>query len=362
MKNEDKLPSIEVCQERLHDLDEFSYGELTDLLDDMPYVKGGKSRIRQMENIKKSRFMWEKTGHGRNTKYIILEVYDNPIPIETQNTYKSFIKILLMSYLKTIEGHTKTMPASMWFAQLGMYNNSYLTYRKNPDLLYKEMSTLKGIGSERENMFNVNRYHFDRYLGEYYHQVLRDALDDLQDESILNYYPQIMIYDGTQVNEKVDESFGGYWHTVPYKRVAEVDEEARILDVEKSVLEELLKDEKLKTYRWLKLKKPKLVKTYEKMCDEKFREIFEYDNPDAMYTREIKIVFSDTYLDLQIEREMVNFQRAGLNDKLFSWSAKKAQSYLEYMKRNSQYYMDALRYYSLPVQQELADKCIKITH
>lgn len=48
-----------------------------------------KSRIRQMENIKKSRFMWEKTGHGRNTKYIILEVYDNPIPIETQNTYKS---------------------------------------------------------------------------------------------------------------------------------------------------------------------------------------------------------------------------------------------------------------------------------
>ena len=78
MKNEDKLPSIEVCQERLHDLDEFSYGELTDLLDDMPYVKGGKSRIRQMENIKKAALCGKKPDMGEILnisflKYMIIQ-------------------------------------------------------------------------------------------------------------------------------------------------------------------------------------------------------------------------------------------------------------------------------------------------
>lgn len=351
MKNESKLPTLEMCQERLHVLDELSYRDMTDILE-MPYLTG-KSRTCQLNNLR-SRFSFEKTG----TKYIILAIYDDIIPLEAKNTYKSMIKIALMYYLKTVYGHEETLPASVWFTRLGMYNGSYLFYRKNPGQLYSQMTCLEGNENDRKKMFVVNRYQFHKYVDEYFHQIFKDCLKNLQDEKILNFYDCLMIYDGAQIEECL---LDGGTHTVPNKRMADTEEEKTILDIEKSVLEQMLTNDKCKTYQYLKVKGSKYVKGYQKECDKQFKELFGFEEDShAFYTHEIRIVFSDTYLDMQIDREMATLTRTNLNDKLLTWCYNKAQTYFDYLKRNHKYHEETVQYYSLSVQHELADRCIKL--
>jgi len=316
----------------------------------------GNSKPAQLRQLSRC-FYFEKVSRG---KYLILEIYDHVQP--DLKGYTALINILLMRYLKTLDRYTETLSTSMWFDRLGMYNHEYLTYRKYPHLLYDKMTTLEGMGSYRKDMFAVNRNHFCNRVEQYYKQVFKESLEDLHDKKILNYYERVMIYDGTMIREKVSDGSGGYYmHSVPNRRAANITEERAILDIEKSVLDELLKDEDVKSFSYLRFRYPKLVKKYNSECGKRFLDIFGYEeNSGAFYTHEYEIVFSDTYLDDQIDEEIANLKMSDLNNKLLNWCNNNAQTHLDYLTRHSEYNKESLKYYRVPVQNELADKCIKI--
>ena len=88
--------------------------------------KGGKARKLQLEDWK-IYFDWEKSGQ----KFIITDIYDTPLTKEDKrklgnnSIYVKYIEVVLLQYLSTQQGFTRTLTKRNWWWLLGIVNDQY---------------------------------------------------------------------------------------------------------------------------------------------------------------------------------------------------------------------------------------------
>ena len=103
-----------------------NYKTLCTLLEEP--IKNGDSKKAQLKNWARY-FEFEKI-KGKQS-YIILDIYDEPFPIEDNRSsgnnsiYSKYIETILVNYLSAQEGNTKTFTRRNWWELLGMINKQY---------------------------------------------------------------------------------------------------------------------------------------------------------------------------------------------------------------------------------------------
>lgn len=196
----------------------YSYKQLCELTG--AEYKKGRSRTLQMENFSENGFPrffdFEKYSYG---KYIIKEIYDEPLPIKSNrdsgnnSVYLLFIELILIKYLsKDYYDEIIFSKGKLW-RLLGMVNNNYGEI-DNSELYSLDKSV---------NEFEVNNFYLraNHKLSD----ILSRALSNLSDRSLIQATPIKMICKNVMGNNKYE--------------IAKEDDIKKILEVERKALDEL---------------------------------------------------------------------------------------------------------------------------
>lgn len=327
--------TIDLLRERLQLNHPYTYKKLTQETG-LPYLGSStNSRNSQLKQLKRCMSFEKIKG-----KYIITEFYDEVMPEGIRSFYTSAINILLLSYLQDQEEWTVINTSSQWFALLGFVNGDYSAYYQSPKRLLEIMTTLPGIGDYKVKAFRSNYDIFRQRVSRYFRQTLIRSLDDLADKKILTYNPDcFMVYNGNTRNKAIPQQHNA------------------ILDIEKDALEHF----KCSNYSMIKLRGIGTEKKYYDYCNAKFEKWYrEQEGIDESggyigYTHEIEVNYSKTNISKQITEEQENMKRIALNIRAYDWSNSNART----VSNNPKNYRDKrMEHYSIPVQEELADKCI----
>ena len=189
-----KLVRKKICKDCL-----YSYKELCGLLQQDTYT--GNKKIQQLNEFSRY-FKYEKI----DKKYLIKEVYDKiqpPLPnkIRKNSKFLKYIEYLLLLYLYHSDGYEIVCTRKQLWEKLGMVNHNYLVYGKDKNAK-KELLNLKL--DEDMNMAHVNKW-FD-YSSDKFYEILRNALNSLQQRSFIVYQPVLLIGDDYEhVHEATSE-------------------------------------------------------------------------------------------------------------------------------------------------------------
>lgn len=173
-------------------------------------VKNGKSKTIQMREIERYMDLL-KTENGNS--YIVLDVYDKPLPNNVKSKYTYLIQDILLSYLAKENEHVVYINKNDLIKILGLANDKYIEYKK-------DKGKLLNIADE----YNISEFY--KRCDAKILSILESALKSLQKRVLLDYSDAYKIY---YLN-----IHGGY----DYK-IADLEEHRYILDVKKRVLEEM---------------------------------------------------------------------------------------------------------------------------
>lgn len=184
--------------------------------------KGGKARKLQLEDWKRY-FDWEKAGQ----KFIVTDIYDTPLTKEDKrklgnnSIYVKYIEVVLLQYLSTQQGFTRTLTKRNWWWLLGIVNDQY---GKKTE---KELTNLDYTVTPWEVK------HFYQRCNKKLEEILFSALNSLKSRKLITYEIQTMI---VKWNPKkyCDEYFE-----------ATDNQKRQILEVEHYVLHNIYKYEKM---------------------------------------------------------------------------------------------------------------------
>lgn len=184
-----------------------NYKELCSLLNIK--VTTGKSKQIQLREI--SRYM----DYLRDdNKYIILEIYNTPIPSTVNSKYTKFIQNILLSYLSK-QDTVVYINKNELIKILGLVNDKYIEYKKDKSKLLKI-----------PNMDEYNIAEFYKRCDAKILSILESSLKSLKNRLLLDYSDAYKIY--------YLDSSGKYKY-----RIADVEEHSYILHVKKRVLNSL---------------------------------------------------------------------------------------------------------------------------
>ena len=91
-------------------------------------VKNGKSKTIQMREIERYMDLL-KTENGNS--YIVLDVYDKPLPNNVKSKYTYLIQDILLSYLAKENEHVVYVNKNDLIKILGLANDKYIEYKKD---------------------------------------------------------------------------------------------------------------------------------------------------------------------------------------------------------------------------------------
>lgn len=185
-----------------------NYKELCSLLN-LP-ICTGCSKQTQLREI--SRYI-DILKTENNNSYIVLEIYDNPIPSNVKSKYTQFIQDILLNYLAEENKHVIYLNKNELIRILGLANNKYIEYKKDKDKLLR-------IADD----YNISEFY--KRCDAKILSILESSLKSLKKRLLLDYSDAYKIY---YLN-----SHNGY----DYK-IADIEEHRYILDVKKRVLNEL---------------------------------------------------------------------------------------------------------------------------
>lgn len=185
-----------------------NYKELCNLLN--LNITTGKSKQIQLREI--NRYM-DLLKTENNNSFIIMDIYDKPIPSNVNSKYTHFIQDILLSYLAKENKKVIYLNKSQLIKILGLANNKYLEYKK-----------------DKEKLLSIAD---DYNIAEFYKRcdskilsILESSLKSLKHRLLLDYSDAYKIYYLNNHNE------------YEYK-IADNEEHSYILSVKKRVLEEL---------------------------------------------------------------------------------------------------------------------------
>jgi hypothetical protein len=185
-----------------------NYRELCKLLN--LDITTGYSKQVQLREI--SRYM-DILKTENNNSYLVLEIYDKPIPNTVNSKYTQFIQNILLYYLSKEDKPVVYINKSELIRILGLTNNKYLEYKKDKDKL----------------LYLADEYN----IAEFYKRcdakilsILESSLKSLKKRLLIDYSDAYKIY-------YLDN------HDNYIYKIADIEEHQYILDVKKRILNQL---------------------------------------------------------------------------------------------------------------------------
>ena len=184
-----------------------NYKELCKLLN--LNITTGKSKILQLKEI--DRYM--DLLKDKNS-YIVLEIYDKPIPSNVSSKYTHLIQNILLYYLSKQDNTVIYLNKNDFIRILGLANNKYIEYKYKQ----KELTKL--------NVDDFNIAEFYKRCDAKILSILESSLKSLKKRLLIDYSDAYKIY--------YLDSNGNYKY-----RVADTEEHQYILGVKKNALDSL---------------------------------------------------------------------------------------------------------------------------
>lgn len=173
-------------------------------------ITTGYSKQVQLREI--SRYM-DILKTENNNSYLVLEIYDKPIPNTVNSKYTQFIQNILLYYLSKEDKPVVYINKSELIRILGLTNNKYLEYKKDKDKL----------------LYLADEYN----IAEFYKRcdakilsILESSLKSLKKRLLIDYSDAYKIY-------YLDN------HDNYIYKIADIEEHQYILDVKKRILNKL---------------------------------------------------------------------------------------------------------------------------
>lgn len=261
------------------------YKELCALLNEKSLKSGSNSYKAQLKRW--ARYFKMEKGRGRSL--VILDIYDEPLPIDdgrkngNRNIYLKYIETILLKYIYYKNGQICYTTRNQLWLLLGMINNNY---RKIP---------LKILKSEIEYC-DVTEWELNKFYmrcNTRLNTILFSALNNLQNRSLIAFETQIMIV----VPDQDKKGFNKHY-------VANDNEIRKILAVERNILNVMGFESRNHAACCMKLSE-----FYEKVN----QKLFELYGWERKYER-LKIIFNEGDIREAITKNEYELQRMYLNE------------------------------------------------
>lgn len=193
------------------------YKELCVLLNEKPLKSGSNSYKAQLKRW--ARYFKMEKGRGRSL--VILDIYDEPLPINdgrkngNRNIYLKYIETILLKYIYYRQGQVCYTTRNQLWLLLGMINNNY---KKIPLKILKADIEYCDVTEWELNKFYMR-------CNTRLNTILFSALNNLQNRSLIAFETQIMIV----VPEPGKKGLSKHY-------VADENEIRKILAVERNIL------------------------------------------------------------------------------------------------------------------------------
>lgn len=186
-----------------------NYKELCNILN--LNITTGKSKIIQLQEI--SRYIdYIKDKQG----FIILEIYDKPIPSHNNSKYIKFIQNILLSYLANNKDNIIYLNKNDLIKILGLVNNKYIEYKSKREELINISTDM--------DIFNINEFY--KRCDAKICSILESSLKSLKNRLLIDYSDVYKYY-----ILDINNNYKYY--------IANEEEHSYILGVKKRVLKEL---------------------------------------------------------------------------------------------------------------------------
>lgn len=272
------------------------YKELCKLLNEKPLKSGNNAHRAQLKRW--ARYFQMEKGRGRSL--VILDVYDEPLPIEdgrkkgNRNIYLKYIEMILLKYIYYQKGQVCYATRNQLWRILGMINSNY---KKIPlQILQTECEYNK-----------VSKWELDNFYlrcNAKLNTILFSALNNLANRSLIDYQIQTMIV------------IPGMKGTTSKHYVATDDEIQKILKVERSVLDGMNLESK---------NHAACVMRFNEFYQQVNKSLFEKYGWERKYER-IKIIFNEDDIQKAITRQEYELQKLYLNERVVDAIDRNAQT------------------------------------
>lgn len=273
------------------------YKELCALLNEKPLKSGSNSYKAQLKRW--ARYFKMEKGRGRSL--VILDIYDEPLPINdgrkngNRNIYLKYIETILLKYIYYRQGQVCYTTRNQLWLLLGMINNNY---KKIP---------LKILKAEIEYC-DVTEWELNKFYmrcNTRLNTILFSALNNLQNRSLIAFETQIMIV----VPEPEKKGLSKHY-------VADENEIRKILAVERNILNIMGFESRNHAACCMKLSE-----FYEKVN----QRLFELYGWERKYER-LKIIFNESDIKDAITKNEYELQKMYLNEIVIDAIDKNAQT------------------------------------
>lgn len=273
------------------------YKELCILLNEKPLKSGSNSYKAQLKRW--ARYFKMEKGRGRSL--VILDVYDEPLPVEdgrkngNRNIYLKYIETILLKYIYYKKGKTCYATRNQLWLILGMINNNY---RKIPAKILRTEIDYIDVTDWELNKFYMR-------CNTKLNSILFSALNNLSNRSLIAYEIQTMIV----VPDK-----GASKH-----HVADDNEIRKILAVERNILNKMGFESKNHAACCMKM-----VEFYDAVNTK----LFELYGWERKYER-LKIIFNERDIKDAMAKNEYELQMMYLNELVIEAIDKNAQTVVD---------------------------------
>lgn len=265
-------------------------------------IATGKSKQYQLERFE-NYFEFHREGH----KYIIDNVYSEPLTSFSKGTYSNLIQKLLLDYMARIyiETDNKSILVSKnrLYQALYMINNNYQKYKHN----YNELSDTLNV-----TMLDIKEFYMS--IDNKYNGIIKTALNDLRKKRIIDYnISKVIVYsndDNRAWTHKVASEFErDYILEIEYGILKEIGC--------KDIIEVILKDK----YAIFITKVLSIINgdinniTYEYTRIEYYYNAYDIVFIDNIVSEAERFILDNNELSLMLNDEIVNRLKESYNDK-----------------------------------------------
>lgn len=265
------------------------YKTLCSLIEE-PVRTGGNAKKAHEKRLRRY-FDWESKGH----KYIITEIYDEPLPKEdgrskgNNSIYLKHIELLILNHLNNNKGNEASLTIRNILIMLGMINNNYLN--EQWELEEKFISNGNDVTD-----FHINHFYQRSY--KKLNRILFDALKSLRNQRLIDYEEAKII--------NIDEN--GCNNTY---RKATKEECDKIREAEREVLKKLGLDSMVQVH--LKFMNEIFYNDVNNILYDKYKIRFYYKQISLRFTPE------HVYEALNETKEKIQQERKSLNTKVIDY-------------------------------------------
>ena len=298
-----------------------NYREMCKILSEQ--VCEGNSKKAQLKEWARY-FLWEKKGQ----KFIILDIYDEPLPKEDgrqdKNIYVQYIQVILMKILAKQRDSKAPfyITTNQLWKLLGMINNNY----KNISL--DELN--ERIPEYEIKSFDMKKFY--QRCNQRLREILFSSLDRLQNKALIKYDIEIVIVYIDKNGEVIYEP-------------ANDDQEKCVLKAERKALLEMKLETKRQVYA--KFKDTEYFSRVNAYLQEWYGWEYTFNRIKIKYNK--SDVFEAVHKDeikLKNDFEEMKLQRLGLNDRVVEALYKNAQIMADHKHKQAEHeYQEAIEKY-----------------